>query len=85
MQRTSKGGGGKKERPGNQDVLKFHQASSLVSYPVHIYSLCASSVSMLYLDKKRFYTRETIRGNRISPLAEIPPLFDDWLRKGLIN
>ena len=31
------------------------------------------------VSKKRFYTKETIRGIRISWLAEIPPLFYDWL------
>ena len=31
------------------------------------------------LIQKKFYNRETLRGIRISPLAEIPPLFHDWL------
>ena len=30
--------------------------------------------------QKRFYTRGTIRGIRISRLAKIPPLYQDWLR-----
>ena len=32
-----------------------------------------------WLIEKRFYKRETIRGIIISLLAEIPPLFHDWL------
>ena len=32
-------------------------------------------VLKLSVIQKRFYTIETIRGIRISPLAEIPPLF----------
>ena len=29
--------------------------------------------------QKRFYSREKIRGIKVSSLAEIPPLFHDWL------
>ena len=34
---------------------------------------------LLYNIQKRFFTKETIRG-KIIRLAEIPPLFRDWLR-----
>ena len=39
------------------------------------------NLSLKYtLLKNIFYTRETIRGIRISPLAETHPLFHNWLR-----
>ena len=35
---------------------------------------------MIVQKKKRFYTRGTLRGIRISRLAKIPTLYRDWLR-----
>ena len=42
--------------------------------------LLPNTDSNTILYQKKFYTRETIRGIRISRLAEIPSFFDDLLR-----
>ena len=34
----------------------------------------------ILLKEKRFYTRETINGIRVLPLAEFSLVFPDWLR-----
>ena len=42
---------------------------------------------LVYDIEQRFYSRRTISGMQISPLAKIPTLYNDWLRsltKGLI-
>ena len=37
-------------------------------------------INLLWFQKKRFDTRGTLRGIRISRLAKIPTIYRDWLR-----
>ena len=42
--------------------------------------ICIDDNIMMNKNKTKIYNRETIPFIRNSPLAEIPPLYHDWLR-----